>query len=290
MGRLNPNLEALIESISACTGHRIEFIASPEDRREERQSWEIRSDDGELYGLVEVDAGPQGLNETHSSLYVQLATLIADEINLRKRTLSLENRFRLLDRQNAELAAMNRALSDMAYRDPLSTLYRRWYLSEQCKLEMMRAARYARPFSMLMIDLDYFKRVNDGHGHAAGDAVLKNFASLLQQTCRTSDVLARFGGDEFCALLTDTPPSGAAEVAERIRQRCETSPFPHDDAEFRITCSIGVATYGKEVGDGLVTMESIMDEIDRAMYAAKEEGRNKVKIVPRDPLLLEAEN
>lgn len=274
-----------MQSISAVTTHRVSFIPSEEDRHEGCMTWEVRGESGDLYGLVEVDAGGERVSSMHGVIYEQLSGLIAHEIDLRRMNLSLENRFRLLDRQNAELAAINRALSDMAYRDPLSTLYRRWYLTEQCRLEMTRAARHGRPFSMLMIDLDFFKRVNDGHGHAAGDAVLRGFALLLQQSCRTSDILARFGGDEFCALLTDTPAAGAAEVAERIRQRCEDATFEHAGHRFQLTCSIGVATYSKESGE--ISIESVFDEIDRAMYEAKNAGRNAVRVARTDDVLEE---
>ena len=269
-----------MQSISAVTGHRLSFIPSEEDRHDGCETWEVRGDSGDLYGLVEVDAAGQRISSVHGGIYEQLSGLIAHEIDLRKMNLSLESRFRLLDRQNAELAAINRALSDMAYRDPLSSLYRRWYLTEQCKLEMTRASRHGRPFSMLMIDRDFFKRVNDGHGHAAGDAVLRAFAALLQQSCRNSDILARFGGDEFCALLTDTPPAGAAEVAERIRQRCEEATYEHAAHSFRLTCSIGVATYSKE--SGALSIENVFDEIDRAMYEAKNAGRNAIRVARMD--------
>lgn len=275
---VEPKIEGLMESICSITSHRIAFIASEEDRRSECRAWPVRGEEGDLYGLVEVDSAGCSVAPEHESVYAQLGHLIAHEIDLRRINLSLENRFRLLDRQNAELAAINRALSDMAYRDPLSTLYRRWYLTEQCKLEMTRATRHDRVFSMLMIDLDFFKRVNDTHGHAAGDSVLREFATLLQGSSRNSDVLARFGGDEFCALLTDTPADGAMEVAERIRSRCEQQRFQHAGQEFRLTCSIGVASYSRESGE--VSIEAILDDIDRAMYRAKEAGRNGIRVAP----------
>lgn len=280
-GTINPKIEGFIASISSMTAHEVAFLPSREDATEPTLLVDVRGEDGDLYGVLQVRTA-NGISERELTVYAQLSAIISHEIDLRRKNLSLENRFRLLDRQNAELSALNRALSDMAYRDPLSGLYRRWYLVEQCRLELTRAMRHGRHFSLLMIDLDRFKNVNDRHGHAAGDSVLKAFSLLLQQSSRTSDVVARFGGDEFALLLTDTPLDGALEVAERIRKRCSETEFAHSSHHFRLTCSIGVGSYGPDLRGSDVTVESLLDEVDRAMYDAKENGRNLVRMVSDD--------
>lgn len=279
--RNDPHIEEFLDSIQRMTGHTIVF-----DTVERSVSgpgiWQVRGDEGEAYGVLRVQAEQGVIAPGHESLYLQLSHLIAHQIGLRQLNLSLESRYRLLDAQNAELAAINRALSEIAYRDPLTNLYRRWYLMEQFRLEVTRAARYDRPFSILMIDLDHFKNVNDTHGHAAGDVVLQGFSEILKQSCRTSDVLSRFGGDEFCVLLTDTPIQGASEVAERIRARTEQEKFAYHNSRLHLTSSVGVGSYARDIARRGLTPEAILEEIDQSMYRAKRSGRNAVKLVHSD--------
>jgi diguanylate cyclase (GGDEF)-like protein len=278
MEQNDPHLEGFLNSIHAMTGHAVKFEKDTAAVAGQ-YCFEVRSADGDLFGVLSISTDESILSEEHEALYRELTRLIAVQIELRQQNLTLENRFRLLDQQNAELAAINHALSDIAYRDPLTNLYRRWYLMEQFRLELSRAARYGRPFSVLLIDLDHFKTINDTNGHAAGDAVLRGFSRILQQSCRTSDVLARFGGDEFCALLTDTGLKGAEDVAERVRSRCESELFPYADKMLRITASIGVGSYSKEVKDRGLDADMILEEIDLTMYRAKRVGRNAVQVV-----------
>jgi len=274
---IDPKIEEFLDSIRGMTGHNIVFDVIGKSAGP--RAWEVRGEDDDLYGVLRVQCEDTEMAPKYELLYRQLSHLIAHQIGLRQLNLTLESRFRLLDAQNTELAAINRALSDIAYRDPLTNLYRRWYLMEQFRLEVTRAARYNRPFSILMIDLDHFKQVNDTHGHAAGDVVLQGFSSILQQSCRTSDVLSRFGGDEFCVLLTDTPIGGATEVAERIRYRTEREQFAYQSARLSLTSSVGVGSYASDITSRGLTPEAILAEIDQSMYQAKRGGRNAVRLV-----------
>ena len=275
---INSHTTELVSTIASVTGDDVRYISTEEDTGNDKgQSWDIRGASGERYGVLVVESDRHDSPEHQTALYNKLSQIIADEIDLRRHNLSLEERFRLVDRQNAELSAVNRALSEMAYRDPLTGLYRRWYLDEQFRLELSRSTRYGRHFSLLVIDIDNFKQVNDQWGHRAGDSVLKIVSRHLHQSVRTSDIICRYGGDEFCALLTDTPRDGALEVAERIRQRCETAIVNWEDQQIRFTVSIGLGAFGEGSKHEITGSEEIFESIDKAMYAAKSAGRNAVR-------------
>lgn len=271
---LTPKLEGLLESLASLTQHRIDCVSEPPD--DAAESFVVEGTTGEIFGYIAITTD-NPIAASHESLYLQLAKIIGDEIELRQQAHSLENRFHLIDKQNVELAAMNRALAEMAYRDPLTNLYRRWYLVEQFRNELTRATRYGHPFSVLLIDLDAFDAVNTTWGQVAGDHALQTFARLLQSSCRTSDILSHFGADEFCALLTDTPIEGAAEVAERIRRRCAEELFRSGESEFRLTASIGVGSYGQGACQSL-TVETILEQVGRLVHRAKHDGRNRIEI------------
>jgi two-component system cell cycle response regulator len=156
---------------------------------------------------------------------------------------------------------------------------RRWLL-ERLQEECERARRHRKPLCLLMLDLDHFKLVNDSFGHRIGDAVLENVGRLLRTTLRAGDFVGRYGGEEFCIVLTDTPLGGARVVAERIRQQVsmQTLRAPCGTA-VQIACSLGVAEAD--------TTRDVLDAIeaaDRALYRAKAAGRNRVELAPR-PLL-----
>jgi diguanylate cyclase (GGDEF)-like protein len=135
-----------------------------------------------------------------------------------------------------------------------------------------QAQRYERPVSLLMADSDSLKQVNDAHGHEAGNRLLQHVVKALQGQLRTTDVAARYGGDEFVVMLPDTPARGALEVAERIRHAVESQPFTVDAARLPCTVSIGLASYPQ---DGR-NLDALLARADRALYEAKEGGRNRV--------------
>ena len=135
-----------------------------------------------------------------------------------------------------------------------------------------QAQRYERPASFLMVDSDSLKQVNDAHGHEAGNRLLQQVVKALQGQLRSTDVAARYGGDEFVVMLPDTPARGALEVAERIRHAVESLPFAVEGALVPCTVSIGLACYPQ---DGR-TMDALLARADRALYEAKEGGRNRV--------------
>jgi two-component system cell cycle response regulator len=171
--------------------------------------------------------------------------------------------------------ADNRRLELLAHTDPLTELLNRRALIDRLSAEMERVRRYESNVSVLLIDLDHFKRVNDTHGHLVGDDVLMEVAALLQRAVRTVDVVARYGGEEFVVVLPETGVQGATSFAERIRELIEEHDFVAAIGNnLDLTASIGVATFPSE---GMETADDFFARADQALYRAKAEGRNRVR-------------
>jgi diguanylate cyclase (GGDEF)-like protein/PAS domain S-box-containing protein len=161
----------------------------------------------------------------------------------------------------------------LAITDPLTGLFNRRHFQERAQEEILRSERLEHSLSMAIIDLDFFKRVNDEKGHTAGDQVLAAFASLLQASFRKIDILARYGGDEFVALLPELGMKEAMLCAERLRSLQAASPCPSSAGEIRLTVSIGVAGFEDAAG---LRLEEMVRRADLALYEAKRGGRNRV--------------
>jgi two-component system, cell cycle response regulator len=171
--------------------------------------------------------------------------------------------------------ADNARLEALALTDPLTDLLNRRALTERVLTELDRARRYNSDVTLLMIDIDHFKRVNDTHGHLVGDDVLTEFAGLLQHAVRSVDVVARYGGEEFVIILPETGQPGAVAFAERIRERVEQHGFAQDEGlKLAVTTSIGVATFPTP---DVSSVEELFQKADQALYRAKAEGRNRVR-------------
>jgi diguanylate cyclase (GGDEF)-like protein len=172
-----------------------------------------------------------------------------------------------------ETLAANEALDALAHLDPLTELLNRRALASRLQAEIERVRRYDSPLAVLMLDLDHFKTVNDTYGHPAGDAVLAEFARVLQRATRSVDVVARYGGEEFMIALPETTYEGAVAFAERLRETIESYAFRGNNAPVRLTASIGIATFPAPGVDGL---DSLLESADAALYRAKQDGRNRV--------------
>ena len=169
-----------------------------------------------------------------------------------------------------ELRARNAELDRVSRIDMLTNIYNRRHLDEHLRQVISAARRHDRTVGVLIVDIDHFKDVNDEHGHLAGDAVLREVAARLQQAMRTEDALGRWGGEEFLAVLTDTPPEGVRVMAERLRQVVAAAPFTLDDgSQIRVTVSVGHT-------NGTEDAEVLVHRADDALYVAKAEGRNRV--------------
>ena len=176
---------------------------------------------------------------------------------------------------NEELLAVQNDLEKRAIHDGLTGLYNRYYMSEILDKEFSRALRYQTDLSCLLLDLDFFKDVNDTFGHAFGDFVLREFSACLKQEARKTDIPFRYGGEEFMLLLTNTGIDGARKVAEKIRSVCEKKKYVDGNNSTTVTVSIGVASVKQHQ---LIDCKELMAFTDKALYRAKAEGRNRVKV------------
>lgn len=170
-------------------------------------------------------------------------------------------------------ARLHHHIHEQSRTDPLTGIHNRRYFTELAAGELKRARRYGHPVSVVMMDLDHFKRVNDNHGHRLGDQVLQLFVQRCRENVRTTDVLARYGGEEFVLLLPETDVGTAECVAERLRAVVADSPFKTDVVEISLTISLGIAGLDQ---DGTLTIDQLLDRADRAMYEAKQAGRDQV--------------
>jgi len=166
-------------------------------------------------------------------------------------------------------------LKRRATTDSLTGTLRRGTFLEIAQREFSRARRYERPAVIAVLDLDYFKKVNDTHGHAAGDAVLRECCAAWRTVLRAQDFLGRIGGEEFCAILPETSLEGARQVAERLREATALLRFASEGTEYAVTVSIGLTTIAA-FDDAF---EPVMERADKALYAAKRAGRNRVEIL-----------
>ena len=165
-----------------------------------------------------------------------------------------------------------RRLEALATTDGLTGCFNKRYFSDQLKAKLSAAERFERRLSLVITDIDHFKLVNDTYGHATGDVVIKEVGAILNRLKRETDVVARFGGEEFCVLCEETDAAGALQLAERVRQELERTAFETELGKLQVTCSLGVATFP----DHARTREGLFDSADRALYKAKHAGRNQV--------------
>jgi two-component system, cell cycle response regulator len=164
-------------------------------------------------------------------------------------------------------------LYESSVRDPLTGAFNRHYFSSQLSSEVAYAARHETPLSVILLDIDFFKKVNDTHGHLGGDAALVHLTNVFAKGLRTEDLLSRYGGEEFVILLRGTPVERAFAVADRLRVSLESQPVNHGDAAFRVTASFGCASL---TCCASAVPEVLIETADRRLYRAKETGRNRV--------------
>jgi diguanylate cyclase (GGDEF)-like protein len=222
--------------------------------------------------------------------------LVASRTGLRGFTLSHRNSelVAALQESNKELENKNTALhyalakiEEVATKDELTGCFNRRYLMESLRRESDISSRDYRAFTLLLIDIDHFKSVNDTHGHLVGDRVLADLAETLRQTMRSMDTLARFGGEEFACMLPGTTLEEAGILADRIRHVISTLSFALDETRLTVTISIGVAQWHCHE-----TIESVIQRADQALYKAKAAGRNCIALAesPSSGLALVASN
>lgn len=174
-----------------------------------------------------------------------------------------------LAEDHAQLAIQNIKLEMISMMDVLTKINNRGKLDEEFQKELHKAERYGKVFSLILIDIDHFKKTNDQYGHDSGDKVLVEFARILKENVRKVDILGRWGGEEFLVILPETNRDNAIKVAEKIRRMIEEYAFP---VSGKLTASFGVETY--QEGD---TVKEMFSRVDKKLYLAKEKGRNRVE-------------
>ena len=156
--------------------------------------------------------------------------------------------------------------------DPLTRAANRKHFNQEIESEVSRARRYGRPLSLLLLDLDHFKLVNDTYGHPAGDYVLKHTSSIVKEILRAQDLFARYGGEEFAVVLPETNSDNAYAIAEKVRARIHGTRYEFEATQIKVTVSIGIAS----LKPGFTGPEDLVSEADKNLYQAKNAGRNRV--------------
>jgi diguanylate cyclase (GGDEF)-like protein len=221
----------------------------------------LTSSDGFAIGtLCVMDTRPGVLSTAQRATLARLARQVMALIELRA--------------NEKTLSATVRELEMLATTDELTGLHNRRSLLHRLKFETARAKRFRSPLSAVMIDLDRFKQINDDHGHAVGDQVLANVGRLLRESVRVIDVPGRYGGEELCVILPNTPLEGAGKFAETLRAKLEAQLHYAGPRQLSVTASIGVGSFDHmEIADA----ESLLRQADAALYRAKHAGRNRVE-------------
>ncbi len=225
--------------------------------------------DANLYRFLEKPWNNEDVLLTVNSalrVYDMAQALEQQNAELRRMNEELEQ---IVAARTQELTEKNQQLEKLAITDRLTGLYNRHYLDRVCEHEFATAQRYGNAFSLILLDVDLFKQVNDQYGHAVGDAVLVDIAHILRQRVRETDVVGRWGGEEFLVICPNTTQQGACEVAEVLRERIAHHSFA--DVGQR-SASFGVASYRADD-----TLTSLYVRADQALYQAKAGGRNQVK-------------
>ncbi len=196
------------------------------------------------------------------------------DVHVRRRTAELNQKNLLLEKEIAERKKMEARLQHLAITDPLTGLYNRRHFFELSQRVFSRIMGLDIPLSVLMIDADHFKSVNDRFGHMIGDQVLQGLAKRLRDNLRRGEILGRYGGEEFAVLLPETVLEAAGMVAERLREDVSQRPIPSDRGPIQITVTIGAAC----VSDNDERIDHLLDKADKALYMAKQAGRNQVAV------------
>ncbi len=187
-----------------------------------------------------------------------------------KQIRELNNRLKNMEDESVLLRESAVKSRELALKDALTGIWNRQALDEDLEKEFVRWQRYQKPLSLVMWDIDFFKRVNDTYGHAAGDKVLKTVARLFKQETRNADFIARFGGEEFVGIFPETRLEDALSLANKIREKLQNSKFHYEHKPVPITASAGLATFRPND-----TIEEVFKRADAALYRAKEGGRNR---------------
>lgn len=262
-GIKNPHLVAESDHIQAAVNRgQSQTIHIPEDVRVEGVVMEFRPKEVAILPIkrkgVNIGVAVLATGQTFDSDQYTLIELFMQGVGL-----ALNN------------AIAHDSLQRLAALDPLTGVYNRRFGLKRLREEFSRSVRSAVPFGVMIFDLDHFKVVNDTYGHLAGDCVLKNICEIAKSTLREGDVLFRYGGEEFIAILPAASAKDIQDIAERLRNLVENNILPHNGQSIKVTLSIGGAAYP---GNNAESEETLIQLADEALYKAKDGGRNKVVI------------
>jgi diguanylate cyclase (GGDEF)-like protein len=229
----------------------------------------------EILASFEIDAGDM---KPYSQI-LQEANEELGKLNLsyEQLVMELKQAKEMAEKLAVEAWEAKEQLRELAIRDGLTNLYNHRYFQELLDRELPRVERYSHDLSIIMIDIDHFKQINDTYGHPQGDLVLRSIAGVFDETIRKPDTSARYGGEEFVIVLPETDIKGAVTLAERLRQTIEKMQFNLDGKTVKITISLGVTTYVPVRVKK--TKAEVIDAADRALYNSKQTGRNKLSII-----------
>lgn len=246
-GLLEQEVEALIETV---TTRAVEVLAS----------FEIPPDAMRPPALILQEA-----NQELSSMYDSYELQAIEQQQAREKA----------EKRVQELQEANTLHRELAFRDGLTGVYNRRFFQEALDNELVRSQRYHRQFSLVIFDVDDFKSINDAHGHTVGDLVLINVSKTVHEIVRSTDIFARYGGDEFVIIMPETDLSNAIVVAENLRSRVESLVTTVGDATITTTISLGLTNYCATIGNK--TREQVIDIADKALYIAKHNGKNSTR-------------
>jgi len=229
----------------------------------------------EILSYFEIDAGNM---KPYSQLLIDANEALGKmNISYEQLILELKRSKESVETLAIELQSANEKLRELATKDGLSGLYNHRYFQEALEKEINRSLRNETTLSLVLLDIDNFKKVNDQYGHQVGDTVLKRIAAILQKTVRDSDLLARYGGEEFAVILPETDMKGGALLAERLRRGVEAEEITSDEYTIQVTISLGVTTYAPSAGT--TGLADFIKAADKGLYHSKETGRNKISLV-----------
>lgn len=231
---------------------------------------EVANESIEFLETFEIDPGKI---KPYSQI-LQEANTELGKINLsyEQVVLELKQETKKAERLAKQLQEANTQLKNLASRDGLTGLYNHLHFQETLEKEVARTKRYGAPLSLIMLDIDFFKRVNDTFGHSSGDLVLKNIGRVLCQSVRSSDIVARYGGEEFAVILPETGETGLKVFAERLRRSIEKTTMEIGTELVSVTISAGGATLTP--GKNQLSKQMLIDIADQALYSSKHKGRN----------------
>ncbi|MEL6775971.1 MAG: diguanylate cyclase [Cyanobacteria bacterium J06597_16] len=256
-----------------------------------------RSEDKFIKVLIVRPHLPCHLEITVTRLYNRQQRSIGRLLVIRNITEQQQNQLQIeqsnteLKRQLKEIQTLRDQLKEQAIRDGLTRLFNRRYFEETLPAEIDKANRAQQPLSIMLLDIDYFKKVNDTYGHLAGDQALRMFASIIQKHIRSSDIACRYGGEEFVVAMPNMTQKEACQRANNIRLAFKKTVITFEEHRFQATVSIGlgslpqVTNHPNQLSQNQLNQNQLLEKIDQALYSAKANGRDRVETVPTTPVI-----